>query len=189
MRTGIWPLPPPKTVGKGDASGSSGGGAANPYAAVVNMREQLWAEDLVLANNDPVASWTARTGLNADQAVAGNRPTYKSSVAFLNSKPAVYFALDDFLRTAVLAHGIGAGAFWFLAVFGTDTTSGAYAGIAANGAFVPGLYRSAANVNYYVGGDNMPTPTFGMVANTKYIWEVVRTAGGSCQHYKNGAAL
>lgn len=190
MRTGLWPLPPPKTTGKGDASGSSGGGAApDPYAAIVNMREQLWAEDVALANNDPVANWPARTGLALAQAVAGNQPTYKTSVAHLNNRAAVHMPLDDFMSSASLAHGIAAGAFYFMAVFSADAIAAAYSALACLGSFAPAFYKSSNNVNYYQGGDGMPSAGFTIVANTKYIWEVIRDGAGSLQHYKNGVAL
>lgn len=166
-----------------------GAGAVDIYGAVVNMREQLWAEDIALANNDPVASWSERTGLAATQSVPGNQLTYKTAAAELNGKAAVHCPLDDFVSSTSLAHGIGVGDFWSLVVFSPDNISGVYNAIMGLGSFSPAWYRSFDTVDFYLGGvSHSPSVGFAMAIGGKYIWEVIRTSG-SIQHYKNGAAL
>lgn len=49
------------------------------------------ADDLVLSNNDPVASWPGGGGNDFAQATSGNRPIYRTNA--VNSLPAVQFAV------------------------------------------------------------------------------------------------
>ena len=61
------------------------------------------ADDLALSDGGAVSTWADRSGnaRDASQGTSGNRPTYRATVAALNSKPAVEFdGSNDFLRTS-----------------------------------------------------------------------------------------
>lgn len=63
----------------------------------------MWfkADALVLNDGDPVATWTDSSGYGRSATEATNRPTYRASVAGLNSLPAVQFdGTNDTLATA-----------------------------------------------------------------------------------------
>lgn len=71
MRTGLWPLPPPRTIGKGDASGSSGGSV--PSLIPTNIVAYYKKDDLSgvdtdsagannLADNGTVTSVAGKVG-------------------------------------------------------------------------------------------------------------------------------
>lgn len=70
MRTGLWPLPPPRTIGKGDASGSSGGGGSAPLVLLIDdaftdADTTLLPAHVIAPTNTPAVSWVNDVGANA----------------------------------------------------------------------------------------------------------------------------
>lgn len=86
------------------ASGVSGSAPFSPLS--VTWHSAFWAEDPAWSNpgnGNAVSSWNdaSGNGRHATQATAGNRPTFRSSTAVLNSKPTVQFdGVNDWLSQA-----------------------------------------------------------------------------------------
>jgi hypothetical protein len=99
------------TVTATNAGGSTGADSnevgpitAPPFdpTSIAGLEMWLDADQLVLANDDPVATWTDESGNGTDatQATGGSQPLFKTAVQ--NSLPAVLFdGTDDWLRATV----------------------------------------------------------------------------------------
>lgn len=75
MRTGLWPLPPPKTTGKGDASGSSGGGG--PVTLFRDTFTGVDTTDLALHTPEIGGPWVAAPA--GSITIVGNKAVQQSS--------------------------------------------------------------------------------------------------------------
>lgn len=105
MRTGLWPLPPPKTTGRGDASGSSGGGGS---FTPLSLSPLLWLTDdagkfqsagvPAVLDGDVIGIWQDQSG-NANHGAQGTtaaKPIQKLAVQ--NGRSVVRFdGTDDVL--------------------------------------------------------------------------------------------
>lgn len=79
MRTGLWPLPPPRTIGKGDASGSSGSGAA-PSLIPTNI-VGYWKKDDLSGVDTDSAGANNLTDVNGVTSIAGKVGTARQYTA------------------------------------------------------------------------------------------------------------
>ncbi len=120
------------------------------------------ASSIVLANNAPVASWPDTGGSSTPlvQATSASQPLFKTSVAELNGKPAVYFdGVDDSLK-AVTAESSNPSTLFFVCVprvkdvnsqpfFARKNSSGADFEIYNDSAI--GAYITGTNLQFIVG--------------------------------------
>ena len=105
MRTGLWPLPPPKTIGKGDASGSSGG---VPLVLLIedsftDADSTLLTAHAIAPTNTPAVSWVNHVGANA---ILGNKVGAWSGVVTENLST-VDSGIANGIVEALITHNAG----------------------------------------------------------------------------------
>lgn len=163
---------------------------------------QLWLkpEDLVLNNNDPIATWADASGnaFNATQATAGKKPLFKTNI--LNGYPAVRFdGVDDYLTVGTALGKPGNYTVFaviskvdvsVLAIaFGSIASSGATG--TARGLLEVGISGSGSVANFFGDGTNFRVgSTAGAIANnTPALYTKQYTSGQTVEQlWKRGVS-
>lgn len=144
--------------------------AAAPFTPASVAGLVLWLEADVLTglvDGDPVATWPDRSGggLDAAQAVGGNRPAYRTGV--IGGLPVVRFdGVNDFLLTPSIAGTVGT----VVAVLDTVSGGSAVAGFSGINRRLVTFYPTAATI--YAGDGN----EFFGTAFTTYVGGVATSA-------------
>lgn len=116
---------------------------------IAGLRLWLKADALVLANNDPVTSWTDSSGLgnNATQATVAKKPTFKTAI--VNGLPVVRFdGTDDRVSTVALLSRT-----YFMVVSHADINAGNFSAFRRLfTVFSASMYGDPGTSNYQVQG-------------------------------------
>jgi len=130
-------------------------------------------------NGNPVGTWEDQSGNAVDfsaPASDNTRPTLVTGVQ--NGLPGVLGdGVNDEVKSASLAHGIGTGDFYIAIAMQYVSDNGTWAGLWGNGQFVPAIYARGSATQwalYWVAEKKFDTV---LSAGTSYLLEVWRDAG------------
>lgn len=128
------------------------------------------------ADGDVVKQWNDQSG-NNKHATSPDNLVLKTGANGINGLPILQTISSMYLATPSIAHGIGTGNFWWLAVIKRTATTGGWQPVAANGSYAPGFYMrgsTSTHMALYNGGEYAFTS---VISSAAHILEFGRASG------------
>lgn len=164
-------------------SGSLGAASA-PSFVPTDITGLIWDFDPDVLSAGAISSLADSSG-NGHTATQGTGASQPIAVANeVNGHTIMRFdGVDDRLVTASIAHGIGAGDFFYVTVARTASSLSGYHTICSNGSFLPAFYLNGNKVDVYIVGDKNGATV--LSASTVYTI-LGRRLSGTLEYYVNG---
>lgn len=151
---------------------------------IAGLHSWYKADALVLNDNDPITTWTDSSGGGHDvtQAVAGSKPTYKTSI--LNSKPVARCDSGDYLQSGAFTESAQPHTIFITCQTSSGANRNVFDGIGAGTSRHTTYFNGTAAGGFLYAGAVLNVSTIG----TSWFTAAIVWNGASTTMYKNGGA-